>query len=623
MAIYSIYHKDYLAGYMSISNIPYAYWDEDIVKRALSVEPYIYYEELLEHSHNGLTGVSVVKCVNKTPEKYRSLDFYKRLLKLDEVKYRDLVPPKILRHNVDAAKNETEKLIEKFELTPKPVRTPQMYQQLSKLSFDDYLLYVVDYKGIPEIYRTKENCLPLFYGNLDYYVAKIPDILKTTELAKMLLARDFQKWFFILPSHCKTTWMYEQFVQINPFVNLPQVPIEQRTQKMYDIFFEYTLDTHLDMIPKKFLTDAMWKKLIMLDDKKYFYDAPEECFDYELIVYLAKKNSYYLDVIPFDSISKDVFLELIRYDARKFLNYLPEKYYTSDVIKEISSIIDKKVDLSMWGFNINSRLNRLIIDYNPPLIKRFTESVFRDIIKMELLYMTSEGTSIEDIAQKYRVSADSILKAFNTLSITDKKAFAKISSYLSGENSPLLDDQMGTELSKLEKIIQAIGPAKRHTITTEQKVQFAYLTNRYLHVPLEKIFNYNNSSLNQEVSEIVNHFFENVLDHAVKYDQYNGAFDIRKITTNNEWYKKFSVSDFFKIKNGNQNIWYYYQNHDNEMTPDMANEIIARLQLEEIPLNYLIVAVAFRKYFLGELDNYINELHSYDMVLKKTKRKKR
>ena len=623
MAIYSIYRRDYLAGHLSISNIPYKFWDEDIVKRALSVEPYIYYEELLEHSHNKLTGISVTKCVKLTPERYRSVNFYKRLLKLDEEKYRHLVPKEMLKRNIEAKVIKASDFIEQFKQLPQQERTPHMYNRLSKLSFDDYLLYVVNYKGIPEGNRTKEKCLPLFYANVEEYAMEIPDAYKTPELAKLLLTRDFNKWFGLLPSHCKTTWMYERFVEINPLINLPQVPRSLRTQKMYDIFFDYTLDTHLDMIPKEFLSDAMWKKLVILDPKKYFYNAPETCIDHELAVILIKKSPYYIDDIPEIVLTKDVFLDLIHDNFRKYLEYLPERYYTSDVINQIAAMLNKTGDLYLWQLNANPRLNQLIIECNPLLINRFTENVFRDIMKIELLRMVEEGGDIERIALKYRINPMTIYNAFKGLSTSDPKVFAKISSYLTGGHTISYSEQIKADLHKLEEIIQALGPATRATITTEQKVTFAYLTNRHLHFSLEKIFNFNNSSLNPKASTIVNHFFECILNHSVKANSYNGAFDMRKIKNNNEWLKGFNVKDFFRLSNGKQHSWYYYKNYDNEMTDEMANKIIERLKFEEIPTNYLIVLVAFRKYFEGELDSYIKELHGYDQIFEEKKKTKK
>lgn len=168
-----------------------------------------------------------------------------------------------------------------------------------------------------------------------------------------------------------------------------------------------------------------------------------------------------------------------------------------------------------------------------------------------------------------------------------------------------------------------MGDVSRKSITTNQKLEFAYLSKKYLENSLEDIYAYNNSYYNKVVSLEVNSFIEYVLAYSLYVDAYSGMVDIKKITHNNEWLKDFNYIKFFDIRDNVAHSKHIYGEKQMELTPEIAREIIARLKIEEIPLNILIVNVAFRRYFKGELDLYIKELHGLDTIFDKPKRKKR
>lgn len=616
----NIYYDDYVAGYIGIKDIPYKYWDQNVIKYALFKEPLTYYIHLLINSYSGLTGMSVEECLAKIPNKYKTLLLYKQLLNFNSHKYRYLIPNDIYNKIRVRSMNSAD-LVANFKYIPETERTPFMYQVLSKVSFEDYLMYAVNYHDLPDIYRKKVMCLGMFYGDIDKYVREIPDEYKTIELGEFLANIDFNRWFPILPEHCKSSSMYEKFVEIDPVKNIDLVPKDKRTGKMYEMLFDYTLDTYLNKIPKEYITKEMWHRLIRINPSKYLHIAPSKYVDKDIAIYLLESNPRSLSIIPKKLLTKSFFIGLIKKNPKKYLSILPEKYYTDDVAMEIAKILENHYDKLL--INANPKLNRMILKYNSTLINQFTPKAFHDIINEELIKMVDDGTDIIDIVNKYHVNTEAIMRVFKSLAKKDHNLYKSIKDYLNGDRVYQKYINIDADLRKLEEIILSIGNVSRHSFSINQKLQFAYLTKKYLTYSLEDIYAYNNSERNSEVSKTVNAFIEYVLDYTIYFDVIIGSTDLKLISTNNEWLINFNYIKYFNITDGVARSKYFYGIKNEELTTNIASTIINRLKMEEIPLNYLIVIVAFRKYFLGELDNYINELHSYDMVLKKTKRKKR
>lgn len=616
----SLYYRDYVAGYVGLGDIPYEYWDDDIRKYALFKSPYIYYEKMLEYTLQGVTGLSMNKFLKSIPKKYLTFIFCKKLMELTGTKYISYIP-KEYREKIKVAMIDTNDLVANFKYIPEEKRTPLMYRELSRLSFDDYLMYVVDYNGVPDAYRTREMCLGLFYGNIDTYIREIPNEYKSVELGKMLVARNFRKYFPILPEHCRTKEMYEEFVTQDPVNNIDKVPKDKRTQKMYDMLFDYTLDTYLKKIPQEFITKEMYHRLVRIDPVKYLHMVPTKYLDQDIAIFLLDKDPKYLDSLPYNVLTEDFFVGLIKKNPQKYLKILPEKYYTDSVITKIGNILQgKNIEFRLNG---RKKLNSLILKKYPFLITQFTVTVFHDIIKSELIKMVNDGTDISDIVNKYHIKVDNVMKVLKSMQKYDNPSYLKIENYLNGDRLYLKYVNIDADLRTLEDIIVSLGAVSRTKITTEQKIKFAYLCKKYLTYSLEDIYFYNVSNRNKEPSKIVSSFIEYVLDYSIYADTLYGTYDVKKITYNNEWLKDFNYDKFFGIRDNVAHSKHFYGPKENELTIEIADKILQRLKDEKIPFNILIVNMAFRKYFAGEFDDFISNLHCFDITETKTKRKKR
>lgn len=563
----NIYYNDYVLGYIGLSDIPYKYWDSSVESYALKKEPGIYYEKLLEYTINNETGMTIEECLKKIPKEFRTLRIYQKLLTLDYMRFYPLVPIN-MRSKIKLNPETVKDLISTFKFIPDEMRSPALYKELSKKSLDDYL-----------------------------------------------------KYFSKVPVELRTVKMYENLVELDPVNNIDMVPADKRSQKMYDMLFDYGLDIYIDKIPDEFITKKMYHRLIRINPSKYACMCPKEYFDCEMADYLLSSNIKYLDIIPNNFKDEKFYLELIKKDPIKYLKYLPNKYYTDEVIDSIGKILSGKT--IKYRLNGGDKLNKKILNRFPSLIEMFTLPVMHGLIKEELAKMIKENGDISDIATKYNISNKTVLNVIYAIEKNDQVFYNNICNYLNSDVIAIRNQTIKDDLRKLEIIILSLGKVTRHTLTLENKLQIAYLTKKYLNYSLEEIYAFNNSSKNDIVSREVNIFIEYVLDYTLYADTYRGTIDVKKISYNNEWLKDFNIVKFFNIVNGNINSKYLYGSNEEELTIDIVNEIISRLKFEEIPLNLLILSVAFRKYFKGELDNYIKELHSFDSVFDEPKRKKR
>lgn len=617
--ISNTYYKDYLSGYININDIPYKYWNGEIISLALKKEPYTYYERLLTLSINKEMHASPEEILREIPEKYRTYRIYKKLLDYDYQRFYLLVPQEYIPR-VKTEEYHHESLITNFKNIPEEDRTPAMYKALSKISFEDYLMYVINYHDIPDKYRNKQMCLKLFYSNIDKYVKEIPDEYKSQELCNMLARRNFKKYFSIIPEECRTKEMYEEFVRINPVKNIEEVPKNKRTQAMYDYIFDCGMDNYIKFIPRECRTKEMYHQLIKIKPNKYIGLMPDEFFDVKLAIELVMMNITNLNLIPNKLKNEEFYLRLIKNDPIKYLKLLPTEYYTDEIVTKIGNILLKRKDNHKIVDDL--KINKLIIDKFPGLLGKFSDKIIMSIIKEELCTIIANNQSIDIIINKYGLNNKTIINILSKIKEKDIKAYKEINQKIE-EHNLLKYTNILEDMKKLETIIVSLGNVVRRKLTSEKKQEIAYLIKKYVYTPLEVIYTYNNSYMKENANEIINHFIEYVLEYSILIDRYEGLTETRKITFENPWLKDFDLVKHFNIIDGKPTSTYKYGTDGKELTLDLAKAIINKLISEEIPLNTLIVSVAFRKYFQGELDNYIQELHNYDNIFIDPKRRKR
>ena len=613
------YYKDYIASYINITSIPYKNWTKEIVEYALKKEPYTYYENLIKASINGETPLSPYRTLMTIPITYRTFRIYKRLLDYDYKTFFLLVPNEYLG-KIKIEKNMGNLFVKKFESIPEKERTPELYKTLSKISLEDYIMQVINFHDIPKEYLTKKKCMDMFYSNIEKYISEIPDIYKSQELCDLLVRIDFAKYFKYIPEVCRTPKMYEEFVQMNPTKNIKEVPKEKQTQGMYDLIFEYGIDHYIDLIPEKYRSKKMYHRLIRINQNKYLPLMPIEYFDADIAVELITVNTSNMNIIPAKAKTLDFYLKLIKKDPPKYLKYLPDKYLTDEVIVKIGSILEKRKDNRKFYDELP--INKLIIDKFPGLLGQFSDKIIMKVIKEELCDIIANNLSIDTVIDKYGLSNKTIINILAKIKEKDIKTYKKVNKKIEEHNS-LEYTNIQDDMLKLETIILSLGKVSRRKLTSEKKQEIAYLIRKYVHTPLEVIYTYNNSYLKEDKNEVINNFIEYVLEYSLLIDRYEGLAETRKITYENPWLKDFDFNKFFNIVNGIPMSSYKYGAEAKELTMDMAKEIINQLTAEEIPLNTLIVSIAFRRYFKGELEDYIKELHSLDEIFIESKRKKR
>ena len=92
----NIYFDDYKAGYVGLRDIPYKYWNQELISYALKREPAAYYEKLLEYSIAGVTGLDAFAIFKQIPDKYKTLNLYRMLSEQGDERYKCLIPLEIL-----------------------------------------------------------------------------------------------------------------------------------------------------------------------------------------------------------------------------------------------------------------------------------------------------------------------------------------------------------------------------------------------------------------------------------------------------------------------------------------------------------------------------------------------
>lgn len=617
-----IFYNDYKNGYISIKDIEYKHWTKDIRALAIMKDPYAYYEILLKYTMDGITEYTVDECLGLIPGKYRTIKIYKMLLEYDFIKYNKIVP----RGYIDIIKFDDKKqkaIFDNFKYISESNRTPALYRQLSKYSFEDYLTYVVNYRDIPDEYRNKQTCVALFYGNIDYYVSQIPDEYKSVELCEMLVKKDFNKYFKIVPEDCRTIAMYEEYVSLDPAYHINKVPETKRSQKMYDMYFDYTLDNGFENIPKLYRSKRMYHRLIMMDTpyrELYIKTMPKEYIDNRIAIFLLKKDFKFFKMLPNDIKNEQLYLDLFEEDINKYLGLLPKKYYTDEMIEAICNKL-KGLD-EIKKITIDTPVIDLIISKHPELLSKFSDKIIKRMIEHELYGIINNDDSITTIKNKYHIN-DFVLKSVLKLIKNENIETYDVLNRVINEEKREYYDKVNQNIEIMDTIITSLGPVTRRTLTADKKIKFVYLTNKYLDFSLEELYslNYNNEAINY--NRKFNSFMENVLDYGAYAVRNNILVKIYGISFNNPWLKKFDFNKFFDIRDGKAHSVYKYGKDEKELTLDIANNILAILNEAEIPLNSLIVNLAFRNYFKGTLEDYIKELHSYDLIFNDVKIKKK
>ena len=306
--------------------------------------------------------------------------------------------------------------------------------------------------------------------------------------------------------------------------------------------------------------------------------------------------------------------------SQKYLKLLPPEYYTDDVIDEIAKILSSR-DL-FHQINAGPELNQRILRKHPKLLSNFTISVIHEVIVKEVIATVENNGNLFEITEKYGTRKETLRSVISGLKKSSPEFQEKIDNYLNNSQRNERHD-LATDLKRLEKIIASLGSVNRRKMTTDHKLQIAYLTKKYLTYSLEELYRYNNSARRMNVSHSVNYFIEYTLDYCLYVDIINGIYDVKEITYNNEWLKDFDFNKFFNMKDGKPVSTYTYTKDKIELTPEKASEIISYLKMQEIPLNILIVTLAFRAYFNNELETYIKKLHCFDNVFKESKKRKK
>lgn len=611
------YYKDYVAGYISITKIPYKSWTKEIVEYALRKEPYNYYENLIKASIDGETPMTPYDTLMTIPRTYQTFQIFKRLLDYDYKNFFLLIPNAYLG-KIKIEKNMSSLFIKKFQSIPENERTPELYKTLSKISLEDYIMQVINFYDIPKEYLTKKKCMDMFYANTEKYVYEIPEIYKSQELCDLLVRIDFEKYFKCVPEACRTPKMYEELVRRDPIKNIKEVPSEKQTQAMYDLIFDYGIDHYINLIPKKFLSKKMYHRLIRINQNKYLPLMPEEYYDTDIAVELVVASTSNLNTIPAKVKNIDFYLRLIKKDPTKYLKYLPNKFFNDEVIAKIGSILEKRKDTHKLCEELP--INKMIIDKFPGLLGQFSDKIIMKVIKEELCDIIANNLSINTVIDKYGLSNKTIINILAKIKEKDIKTYKKVNEKIEEHNASEYTN-IQDDMLKLETIILSLGKVSRRRLTSEKKQEIAYLIRKYVHTPLEVVYTYNNSYLKENKNETINDFIEYVLEYSMIIDRYEGLAEARKITYENPWLKDFNFDKFFNIVNGIPTSTYKYGAEAKELTVNIAKEIINYLISEGIPLNTLIVSIAFRRYFKGELEDYIKELHSFDNIFTESKKR--
>ena len=173
--------------------------------------------------------------------------------------------------------------------------------------------------------------------------------------------------------------------------------------------------------------------------------------------------------------------------------------------------------------------------------------------------------------------------------------------------------KMEEDISKIEKIVESLGEISIYGLSNEQKIQFTYSISK-LNYQARTIFNYINANKLSEQFPLFMQFCTSILKYSYLSEEIkNSKSKYKQPIPKDSWLKPFKIETKFYYGANNELVRCYYNNKSGvavEITLKVAQEILDILTKNSIPTAYCIVQEAFKKYALGELDKFIEDINS-------------
>jgi len=554
---------------------------------------------------------------------------------------------------------------ENFKYIPFQNRTLRMYEILASLTVDYNFLF-----QIPVQYRT-QRIYEIFYNlNSKEVFILIPDNFKTQKMCTEMLEIDFEKYFPYVPECFYTQEMCDRYFALNPVNNIGKIPVFFRTQdmmikifniepelllqiefsngidaqKMYNKIFYLDPFKAFDVIPYKFKTAKMCKILYSLDAIKAFLIIPIEFITEDMSIDVMNKaktscqfnkilckipSEYkkqrfyetlfdrnagkYFTSIPLEYRTRSMYITMLNIDLKKYSLEIPIEFCDNEALSIVVSGLKKYVD---EGITIESTSEVIMtaIKMYPSLFKVLDEEIQDNVIFNELYLTVSSGGTRNSVARKYNLTPEHVSLILERFKDKNVEMYSFIKAKLE-ENKVVYFSNMLQDISNLGNIIVSLGPIDINLgLTKEQKIKFAYLFVKHIHYPLSEIYSFDYKKYNAEYADIINSFFRFVLKYDALFSNFTSLADKSVIKLNNSWLYKYDRIKFFRYKNGMATSHYTYGVDREKLTPKIEQYIIGKLKENNIPLNNMIVQVAFYEYFRGTLDEFILRFCEYDKI---------
>lgn len=544
--------------------------------------------------------LSLLKCL---PREYVTEEMYDKYI-MDNAKG---VRVSIYKASVNGWRKNNESYLGFLKDVPKEYVTKKTYNQVFRVN---PLLFV----AFPDEFKTNEMCEKIYeiYGE---------DIIRFIPISK--------RWNLSYKEEIsgKTTeeikeFYYNKFAD-NPLEKIDYIPFEYRSQKVYDKLFDIGGISVIDKIPNEFKTQKMWDRVVFsAKDVSVLKEIPDEFISSDMCEYLyAIYGIKALYLIPQRCMTKEMYIELINDNIYDNLKLLPVEILDEEILNilvvKLRKVIKegKTVDAC---FEVISAL----INLYPFLIRAFNKEEIDKIIIKELYLIGGNGGTVDSIAKKYELSTSIIDTVLENLKDMDIDVYNNIRSILAiNQNKWFIN--MKNSIYNLDIIISLLDIDKDNKLNIVQKTKFAYLYFKYINNSLEDIYNFNYSKYSKIDCLAIDNFFKNVLKYNYLYNGVNDAgivFDSDTIKFNNSWLNSYDRNKFFAIKDGKMTMEYRYGKSEQLLTLDIEKMIINKLMDNDIPLLDTIVQVAFREYFKGNLDDYIEQFRVYNQEFEAVKK---
>ena len=609
--MYKTCHDEYVEGVIKFRDIPQEKISRDILLKAAVDEPREFLNfiiDLCKKDRYGLRkfGLSIELALDLVSDTYITTDICLRLFETNPYEMRFLIPRKFLTQEICAE-----------------------YFEKCRSGYTVHLC-------IPEEFRTREMWKELISDpRYRCLFSHIPIELLDQEMCDVCFNEYPLLVFKYIPVQFRTKKMYEDLVNIIAFHEtggidlLEKIPVEFWNQKVCDVYFYRYPLKGLKNIPVQFRTKKMYEYLVIkvafhgMEYINLLEEIPAEFWDQEICDELFFEDYNCFKYIPEKFRTKEMYIEVLRNNISEYINFVALKINDPEILGvavfELRRLIKEKktvnMDISLWF-----ELVKLYPDLNR-VLSRETKT---ELINRELYLLIDNSGSIESIAKRYEVSVSTVSKRLEEIKDTDIDAYTKIKKVLE-KNADLYMMSMLSDIDNLGKIILSLGNLKVNSLSLEQKVKFAYLYYKYIYNPLDEIYIYNKrygkdkSVVDKQGiidrTRMIDGFFKRFLKFNYIYNDNLSLEDIpegKTILFNNSWVRKYKREKFFAIKDGRATMERRYGKDSKLLTLDIEEYIIDELKNFGIPLNDCVVQCAFREYFNGNLDEYINNLLSYD-----------